>query len=204
MEYIKKDNNRFHALSGDNITINGINIFDSRVNHKGASGNAVKVIVNKFTLAWYSNFSYGSWEFGEVHLIYEGIIIKYIRNIDTTQKFVDLLNKYINYTQSDLEDLILGLANAVQAFRHATNKVYISTQFNEANKDLATKFNLNIISRNDKDKVKYINQILEENELIKTRLEEVNSKILNFKLITDSFISEMTELSDKRKSKLKN
>lgn len=118
MYYIEKSDNIFTAKSG-NIELDNIKFYDSRENYIGVRGKPVRISVGDFCLEWISNFGYGASNHSAVYVSFKKIFIKAHGSINSTVKFVNLLNYYADKNNIEKENLIVELANLVAYFREA-------------------------------------------------------------------------------------
>lgn len=127
MEYIEKRDSVFYAVSGNELKIDNVNIFDSRINYHGFNGTQLCIAVGDFAIEWISNFGYGSWSMGAAYVNFNGIFIKVYNGINTTEAFVNILNKYLNLTERGKDDLIIDLANRLAHFREISKHNMVSS-----------------------------------------------------------------------------
>ncbi|MDR0231746.1 MAG: hypothetical protein LBI82_06460 [Dysgonamonadaceae bacterium] len=119
MEYIEKRGDIYFAKQGD-VEIDNKTTFQSRCNFQGVSGAKVRFTINSFEIEWYSNFGYGSWSSSFVSVKYKSMQIRHYPNIDTTTKFVNILNEYVCIQGEEKDKIIVELANVIA---HCTNEM---------------------------------------------------------------------------------
>ena len=121
MEYIEFRNNKYHAKEGE-VEIDNITFFDSRRNHAGLGGTHISFEIGQFNIEWVSNFYYGSLSSGTAIINFKNIYIRSYQGINSTQLFVDILNKYADANNIDKDAIIVNLANKLAYFRESIGR----------------------------------------------------------------------------------
>ena len=112
MEYIEKRGDIYYAMQGE-VKIDNKNTFQSRRNIQGVGGPIVSFTINNFEIRWHTNFGYGSWEFSYVSVMYKKMQIRRYPDVNTTTKFVNILNKYVCIQEDEKDEIIIELANVI-------------------------------------------------------------------------------------------
>lgn len=193
MEYIKKENGRFFAMSGENIRLDNFSTFDSRVNYLGINGNSVCVPINKFDLIWSSNFGYGSLEFSRVDLWYEEIEIHEYNNINTTQKFVNLLNIFAEGPIEVFEEIVESMSNSLNLYRYAISQRLVDAKL--ISDSASFQLNINLASCNIDERIlrALVRSNLDHIEL-NNSINEANANLETIKNKTKTIIDKLNEL----------
>lgn len=175
MEYIKKQQGRFFAIEGDNITIDNISIFDSRCNYSGVKGLQPTVHIDDYKITWASNFGYGSWASSYVFVDFKNVLIRQYTDINTTQQFVDLLNHYVENGESEKSEIIVELAQRLIYFRElAGSNIYFFGS--KASIPANTEFE-NLTSPLDHRALKKFTAILSQKEDLEKKVNSQNLRV---------------------------
>jgi hypothetical protein len=180
MEYIKKTKTKFLVLKSNALVqVNNSNLYESRVNYQGWGGKDCTVWINEFSIEWLTNFGFGSWNKGTVYISFRKIFIREINNVNSTKRFVELLNQVLNITENEKDKIIVELAERLAIFRELSEHNHMNTIFPSNNpKFLKPNVSIEELSYINKSSCQAFQKIIHERDQLLLENESYKQRIL--------------------------
>jgi len=182
MEYIEKRGSIYYAMQGD-VKIDNVNFFNSRCNITGVGGPTVSFKINNFLIQWHTNFGYGSWSFGYAYVKFKGMQVRSYPEVDTTSKFVKILNEYVCIQDEEKDDIIIELANVIAHCQNAMdgspyNSAYTSIPIEELSKKSITNvfYSVEKIKNENEENHDYIIELESKVKNLEKKVKELEEK----------------------------